>query len=1314
MAYNFRFPMGTNPQDPRKKRLPIPEQYPYEPEVLEAPEELPELPVREFQAPAIPLTPGPNRPQGPGTLTPAPFRTLGQFGQWYTGQPTDILPGDVLPPSPEWGKRTPSYSRLNPPPPRMGASLPGQRPGVIARQPSAAQAPAAVSLPGQERFTPQEIATAATQPRFFDVARQQLAEARRARSSRSQMGASLPGQKPGVMGNQPVNTPSPLAPLPLGQQQQFTLPETRRRQAIAAQRGATPSEQARQFLTEPGLQGAIDYRPGTDTWGDIGKELKAGGLNFVSSLLPTQAEREQNERMMSLGGRPSVALKPLVTQEGLDRQSEALLASRSSVALGRQAAMERAKQAAGGDFTQEIANFFAAIAEDPRRAEQSVVTNLPQLLPTVGLATLSKVAALAKTTKAMQLSQALARGTTTFGAVSTAADAQKSAYDNIRQSLIAQGIPEKDANLQAMQKSMPAALIGAGLGAIGARTGLEETILKGGAKGLVQRSLRVGKEFGTEVAEEALPLMATNYQMGQPILKDVGSTIAETLVATSPFAGLAGMGGGAKKVPDELQKQLYDNMVQAGMPRAPLSYVPGVPSQRQEPESEMTGAIPPDRVQAYRDLRERQRAAGVSPFGVQRPAGEAVPPVQPPPLAPNAGGQAAPFTPSGTLFTPGWSLRPLDEQFQERTARGALYGLVGPEQRATSEAAMEVASAEGQPATLRDVTSTATNKNRYGQGEYGKIAQSANKAPSFSFEKLKKAYGLPKDANRLELFEPIMQNLAAELGDVIGRDISINDVHRLAYIIDESKSPADEQNVWGKWYKKYGRAYGLTEQDVWNLQDIAAGGGRGSFFDDYAVQQTLLGEPTSKGQNKDIQQIVREDMAELLGYDVNDPKMKQFSQASISPDMWRLWARSRGFGDQKRYPGVMQKLEMMIEEGELRKTAKKTEKADDTAKIPRKGQWPGTTPTTGATPPPPSPAAPTAPQAPTRPAAPLTPVPLSTTPTRYQPSSLKRQYGEMVQEGVPRAPRSYVPGVPLQRQGPGYQITGQGRGITSGRPQGPAPQKYLPSRGEESTEAQRARETRESLKSRSPFAKARQQERAQAEAATQQRRPPTPPESAASPVAPTPPVAPPAPSGATQPAPITPPRSPRQRLVDADWTIESSQRFTGPDGSTIEREDGSRGKKAGWVHTDAAGNRTNYNTAQQAIEAVLAEPSTAAQPEVKAQPTAKRAKAQPEAKSTPPSPAAPKQRKSKAAKEAPPAQVEPTPTKAPLTPKVEPVADENKALFNEVDAATKPKDRKRIEADYGAKGKKAIFVENNINEILKEAEETGKVTKQCP
>ena len=54
-------------------------------------------------------------------------------------------------------------------------------------------------------------------------------------------------------------------------------------------------------------------------------------------------------------------------------------------------------------------------------------------------------------------------------------------------------------------------------------------------------------------------------------------------------------------------------------------------------------------------------------------------------------------------------------------------------------------------------------------------------------------------------------------------------------------------------------------------------------------------------------------------------------------------------------------------------------------------------------------------------------------------------------------------------------------------------------------------------------------------------------------------------------------------------------------------------------------------------------------------------------------------------------------------------------MLEDIDKNAKnAKQRKRIKMDYGNKGEKAIFIENNINEILKEAEESGKVTKQCP
>jgi hypothetical protein len=302
MRYNPRPLLGAVPQDPRKRRPLVPEEYPYEPEVLEAPEELPDLPVRPFEAPSVPLTPGLQRPTGPDTIEPTPFRSLGQFRQWYTGQPVNTVPGDVLPPSPEWGKRTPTYSRLNPPPPR-----------VFARQPvTAPEGPQPVQGPTQ--FTQQQMAAAANQPRFFDVARQQLAQARQARTQRP--GATTPEQvaRLGVTANQPVQAPSPLAitPTPTGgrrsifevagapvgqpgtafvqqgpqgaardkYQQQYTLPQAMQNAATAMNRQGSVTA-APQFLSQTGIQQAAEGTLLNRQWRDVPRDM---GLAIAAGI----------------------------------------------------------------------------------------------------------------------------------------------------------------------------------------------------------------------------------------------------------------------------------------------------------------------------------------------------------------------------------------------------------------------------------------------------------------------------------------------------------------------------------------------------------------------------------------------------------------------------------------------------------------------------------------------------------------------------------------------------------------------------------------------------------------------------------------------------------------------------------------------------------------------------------------------------------------------------------------------------------------------------------------------------------------------
>jgi hypothetical protein len=73
------------------------------------------------------------------------------------------------------------------------------------------------------------------------------------------------------------------------------------------------------------------------------------------------------------------------------------------------------------------------------------------------------------------------------------------------------------------------------------------------------------------------------------------------------------------------------------------------------------------------------------------------------------------------------------------------------------------------------------------------------------------------------------------------------------------------------------------------------------------------------------------------------------------------------------------------------------------------------------------------------------------------------------------------------------------------------------------------------------------------------------------------------------------------------------------------------------------------------------------------------------------------------------------PKAAPRAAEMETASESDKAIFEDVDANKNKKGAKsRIKQAYGARGTKAIFIEDNINQILQEAEENGKVTKICP
>ena len=76
--------------------------------------------------------------------------------------------------------------------------------------------------------------------------------------------------------------------------------------------------------------------------------------------------------------------------------------------------------------------------------------------------------------------------------------------------------------------------------------------------------------------------------------------------------------------------------------------------------------------------------------------------------------------------------------------------------------------------------------------------------------------------------------------------------------------------------------------------------------------------------------------------------------------------------------------------------------------------------------------------------------------------------------------------------------------------------------------------------------------------------------------------------------------------------------------------------------------------------------------------------------------------------------IEPTSTERVTAKGVETAPAEVKEIFREIDAGKNKRTvRRRVQDDY-KDGKKALFVADNIEQIIAEAEATGKVTKVCP
>ncbi|THJ32423.1 hypothetical protein E8K88_12040 [Lampropedia aestuarii] len=185
-----------------------------------------------------------------------------------------------------------------------------------------------------------------------------------------------------------------------------------------------------------------------------------------------------------------------------------------------------------------------AYAGEPLAAQRLVTTNVPSVVPGVAAAKGAQVAAVARgATAAQATSQALLAGSVTNAGLN-AGGARGEAFEDIRDTLIAQGMDKDQATEVAKSDSLLPAGVGAAAGFVSGRMGLEKVVAGGAKSGFKAGVGAAAGEFLGEQLEEVAPKIATNYQASdyddRALTRDVGRTSTEAAIATMPGAALAG------------------------------------------------------------------------------------------------------------------------------------------------------------------------------------------------------------------------------------------------------------------------------------------------------------------------------------------------------------------------------------------------------------------------------------------------------------------------------------------------------------------------------------------------------------------------------------------------------------------------------------------------------------------------------------------------------------------------------------------------------------------------------------------------------
>lgn len=280
------------------------------------------------------------------------------------------------------------------------------------------------------------------------------------------------------------------------------------------------------------------------TWGEAGADTGvqlAEGVNTILGAIPNLVAPESGVAGFFNDN----------AQFWRDKQSNAL--------KGKISKADQAITKAGEDgVIAQIAEAASQYFQDPALAARFVTTNLPSMIPGIGAAKLAQGAALARGASAARAAQIATTAAGATNAALNAGGARGEAFEDIKRTLIQQGMSPEQAEQHALADSRIVAVVGGIAGYVSGKTGLEKSLFgQATTKGAIKSGVAAtATELAGEQLEEVSPQIATNIQAGKydnrSIGKDVGRTIVETAIGSGPGAVVAGGAAAMNKAPESV------------------------------------------------------------------------------------------------------------------------------------------------------------------------------------------------------------------------------------------------------------------------------------------------------------------------------------------------------------------------------------------------------------------------------------------------------------------------------------------------------------------------------------------------------------------------------------------------------------------------------------------------------------------------------------------------------------------------------------------------------------------------------------------